>query len=286
MRCICVLLVICSLFYNGVGDSNVCLPGVVMFQTKKAVFLACCVVCATSFAGCGGCGKKPVVDSPKPKVQHERHYGADLDRLVGTRNNIVSEKSDGAQDGVLQKEAAARNMTLKQLVLLKAGARSLGRPFGKGLTKKMKPFKYLYIEVPAYSVKTQPDLVRKAVDLKAKVEGSGIEAGRPFLLLPEVKSGWLFGELIRVCVPVLDKTETPDGLKSARFDSTQVYVEPKRMFFDNTNLDELGVLSLEMRTKVPYATDEKFTGPYMFRFPTDDLSPEGDILWDWVIPID
>jgi hypothetical protein len=268
-----------------------------MFQAKRAVFLACCVVCATSFAGCGGCGKKPVVDSPTPKVQHERHYGAEMERFSGVGNKFGEGLGDSAPDGLspeaaaaregqLQKEATARNMTLKQLILLKAEVRSLGRPWGKGQTKKLKPFKYLYVEVPPYSVKAQQDLVRKAADLYAKVEGIGIDAGKPFLLLPEVKAGWLFGELLRVCVPVSDETETPAGLNAARFDSTAVYVEPKKMFFDNTNLDELGVLSLEMRTKVPYAADDKFKGPYMFRFPTDDLSPQGDILWDWVIPID
>lgn len=268
-----------------------------MFQTKKAVFLACCVVCATSFAGCGGCGKKPVVDLPKPKVQHERHYGAEMDDFSGVGRKFGAGKGDGAQDdlnleaagvreGVLKKEAAARNMTLKQLILLKAEARSLGRPFGKGQTKKLKPFKYLYADVPANSVKTQLELVKKAADVQAKVEGAGIDAGKPFLLLPEVKTGWLYSELVLVCVPVSDETEPPAGLKSARFDSTSVYVEPKQMFFDNTGLEELVLVGTELRVRPPYAPGGRYTGPYMLRFPTDDLSPEGDIMWDWAIPLD
>ncbi|HOD06551.1 MAG TPA: hypothetical protein PLZ31_11000 [Myxococcota bacterium] len=172
----------------------------------------------------------------------------------------------------------------KAEVIERVRASSLGNPVGRSEVRRLAPFRYLYRELAPGSIKTERDLVRAATELTAAVAETTKVHGRPFVLIRESNSGWLFNETIRVCVPVADSVSEPHGVPSDRFDGAMVLVATNRTQADGRTIDSMERWA-EERLQAVTGVESDFSGPFMMRFDTLTPPVDGPLLWDWFIPV-
>lgn len=177
-----------------------------------------------------------------------------------------------------------RKLPTKAEGIERVRATSPGNPVGRSEVRRLASFKYLYREYAPGSIKSERDLVRAATELTAAVAKTSKVHGRPFVLIAEASSGWLFRETIRVCVPVADLVSEPYGVPSDRFEGAMVLVATNQTQADGQTIDSMERWA-EERLRAVTGVEPDFSGPFIMRF--DTLTPplDGPLLWDWFIPV-
>ena len=169
-------------------------------------------------------------------------------------------------------------------VLNRVKATSPGNPVGRGDRKVLKTFKYVYRDVAPGSVRNEQELADIAAAIVAQVDPNHLGHGRPFVLIQNSESGWLFTEKLRVGVPVEDSVKAPAELAEATFAGAMVAVQAGKTIGERGEIGEMERWA-EDALRAVTGTDPDFSGPFILRFVDPGQVLDGPLTWDWVVPV-
>lgn len=177
----------------------------------------------------------------------------------------------------------ARRRELRKHIADDIRIRSLVNPVGRGEFRRLSGFRYVFREIAPNSVKSIGELQTVMGELQAALAAAKVEYGRPFLLIPESASGWLFNEVVRVCLPLPADAAAPSGIPSDEIKTTMVVFQQRKTIPPEGKLDEMERWA-ETALQTAAGGQVDFSGPFIIRTsqPDGQLSdPEGV---DWLAP--
>ena len=177
----------------------------------------------------------------------------------------------------------ARRRELRKHIADDMRIRSLANPVGRGELRRLSGFRYVFREAAPGTVKSIPELQAVIGELQGALEQAKVEHGRPFLFIPEPASGWLFNEVVRVCLPLPADAQAPSGMPVDELKTTMVVFQPRRTLPPEGKLDEMERWA-EKALEAAAGGPVDFSGPFIIRTALPDgllSDPEGV---DWMAP--